>query len=253
MDSYIVSSIVFACVFTGSLVGLSLNVLLPDHHRTSASHDAIKLGAGMISVLASLVLGLLTASIKNSFDTTDGQMRTLAANLILTDETLRDFGPETNTARELLRSYTTQAIADHWPQESNQTARMESANAGSAMDNARLAIIRLSTDTPYHQALRGTAMQLMDGLMQNRWLLIERAGTSIHPAFLVVLVAWIVLIFVAFGYNAPCNATVISAFFICALALSACLFIITEMDSPFDGLITISSHAMRDALAHMNR
>ena len=46
----------------------------------------------MISVLASLVLGLLIASIKNSFDTTDGQMRTFAANLILLDQTLRDYG-----------------------------------------------------------------------------------------------------------------------------------------------------------------
>ena len=33
----------------------------------------------------------------------------------------------------------------------------------------------------------------------------------------------------------------------------ACLFIITEMDTPFDGLIVISSHAMRDALAHMSQ
>jgi fluoride ion exporter CrcB/FEX len=104
MDSYVVASIVFACVFTGSLLGLCLNVWLPEHHRSAASHDAIKLGTGMISVLASLVLGLLTASIKNSFDTTDGQMRTFAANLILLDQTLRDYGPDTAPARKLVRA-----------------------------------------------------------------------------------------------------------------------------------------------------
>jgi hypothetical protein len=235
------------------LVGLSLNAWLPEHHRSAASHDAIKLGAGMISVLASLVLGLLTASIKNSFDTIDGQMRALAANLILMDQTLRDYGPETATARGLLRDYTRQAITDHWPQESTHPVRMENAAAGNEMDNARLTIIGLASDTPSHQALRATALQLMDGLLQTRWQLIEREGTSIQPAFLVVLVAWIVLIFVAFGYNAPRNATVVSAFFICAVALSACLFIIVEMDSPFDGVITVSSHAMRDALAHMSQ
>ena len=253
MDSYLVASVAFACVFTGSLVGLSLNAWLPEHHRSAASHDAIKLGTGMISVLASLVLGLLTASIKNSFDTIDGQMRSFAANLILTDQTLRDYGPDTDTARGLLREYTTQAIADHWPQESSHPVRMENASAGNAMDRARLAIIGLGTDTPLHQALRGSALQMMEGLLQTRWLLIEREGTSIQPVFLIVLVTWIVLIFVAFGYNAPCNATVISAFLISALALSACLFIIIEMDTPFDGLITVSSHAMRDALAHMSQ
>ena len=93
----------------------------------------------------------------------------------------------------------------------------------------------------------------MDGILETRWLLIERAESSIQPVFLVILIAWIVLIFVSFGYNAPRNATVVSAFFICSIALAACLFIITEMDTPFDGLIVISSHAMRDALAHMSQ
>jgi hypothetical protein len=253
MDSYAIATISFACVFTGSLVGLGLGAWLPEHHRSSASHDAIKLGTGMISVLASLVLGLLTASIKNSFDATDGQMRTFAANLILMNQTLRDYGPETNAARELLRSYTKQMVVDHWPQEGSHAIRIENPMAGTEMDRARMAIIGLDADTPYHQALRGTALQLMDGLLQTRWLLIERSGTSIQPAFLVILVTWIVLIFISFGYNAPYNATVITAFFICALALSACLFIITEMDTPFDGLITISSHAMRNALEHMSQ
>jgi hypothetical protein len=69
----------------------------------------------------------------------------------------------------------------------------------------------------------------------------------------VTLIAWIVLIFVSFGYNAPFNPTVTTAFLICAAALAACLLIITEMDTPFSGLIVVSSHAMRDALAHMSR
>jgi hypothetical protein len=67
------------------------------------------------------------------------------------------------------------------------------------------------------------------------------------------LLASIVLIFVSFGCSAPLNATVVSAFDICSIALAACLFITTEMDTPFDGLIVISSHAMRDALAHMSQ
>ncbi len=253
MNSYSVAAIVFTCVFAGSLVGLALNVWLPDHHRSPSSHDAIKLGTGMISVLASLVLGLMTASIKNAFDTTDTQFRTFAANLILLDQTLRDYGPETADARSLLRTYTAQAIDDHWPQESSHPVRIEDANAGTALDRARLDVVGLSADTPHHQALRASALSIMDGVLQTRWLLIERAGSSIQPAFLVVLVAWIVLIFMSFGYNAPANATVISAFVICAAAISGCLFIIIEMDTPFDGLIIISSHAMRDALAHMSQ
>jgi ABC-type Na+ efflux pump permease subunit len=81
--------------------------------------------------------------------------------------------------------------------------------------------------------------------------LIEHAESSIEPVFLVILVTWITLIFVSFGYNAPVNATVVISFLICAGALAACLFVIVEMDGPFDGVIAISSRPMRDALAHM--
>jgi hypothetical protein len=175
MDSYLLASIVFACVFAGSMLGLWLNAWLPENHRSAASHDAIKLGTGMISVLASLVLGLLTAGIKNSFDTTDGQIRTFAANLILLDETLRDYGPDATNARKLLHDYTARAIEDQWPQEAGQRVRMEDTGSGRLLHDARLAIVDLPANDPFHQALRGSALVLMDGILQTRWLLIERA------------------------------------------------------------------------------
>jgi Protein of unknown function (DUF4239) len=251
MQSYQLATIVFACVFTGSLLGLSLNRWLPEHHRSPASHDAIKLGTGMISVLASLVLGLMTASIKTSFDATDGQIRSFAATLIQLDQTLRDYGPEAGKARELVRDYTTRSIRDHWPQESDAPVRMENADSGRVLAAARIAIIALPGDTPAQSSLRSSALSLIDTAMQTRWLLIERSESSIQPAFLIVLVVWIVLIFVSFGFNAPFNATVITAFLICAGALSTCLFVMVEMDTPFEGFITVSSHPMWDALAHM--
>jgi hypothetical protein len=48
---------------------------------------------------------------------------------------------------------------------------------------------------------------------------------------LVVLVA----IFIGFGLFAPPNSTVIVTFVICALAVSAAIFIIMEMYTPFSG------------------
>ena len=253
MNSYLLAAIVFTCVFLGSMVGLWLNAFLPEHHRSQASHDAIKLGTGMISVLASLVLGLLIANIKGSFDTTDAQIRSFAATLIQLDQALRDYGPETANARDELRDYTARAIEDQWPHEHDHPAKMEDASAGQELDKVHRAVLQLRPDDPAQQSLRESAVKLIDTALQTRWLLIERAESSIQPVFMIILIAWITLIFVSFGYNAPLNATVITAFFICSVALAACLFMIVEMDGPFDGLIVISSHAMRDALAHMSQ
>jgi hypothetical protein len=253
MNSYLLASTAFVCVFTGALAGLWLNAYLPEHHRSQASHDAIKLGTGMISVLASLVLGLLTASVKTSFDTTDAQMRSFAATLIQLDQALRVYGPETARLRDELRDYTALAIVNQWPHEHTHPTQMEDNTAGQKLDQVHLAVLQLKPGDPQQQAMRDSALKLIDSALQTRWLLIERAETSIQPVFMVILITWITLIFVSFGYNAPRNATVIVSFFICAAALAACMFLIVEMDGPFDGLIVVSSHAMRDALAHMSQ
>ena len=64
----------FICVFAGALVGLWLGRKVPEHYRDSPSQEAIQLATGMLSVLAALVLGLLTSSIQSNFDTIDAEV-----------------------------------------------------------------------------------------------------------------------------------------------------------------------------------
>jgi uncharacterized membrane protein SirB2 len=251
MSSYVVTAIVMCCVVAGSAFGMWLSYRLPEPHRSTQSHDAIKLATGMLSVLAALVLGLLIASVKNSFDTTDTQIRHFAATLILLDQTLADYGPQTDEARGMLRRYTDRALADNWPEDKAARVQMEDVEAGKLLDALRSAILTLPENDPRHAALRSGAASLVDDALKTRWLLIERAESSIQPLFLEILIAWITLIFVSFGYNAPRNATVMASFFLSAVALSACIFLIVEMDTPFEGRITVSSMPMRSALAHI--
>ena len=62
----------------------------------------------------------------------------------------------------------------------------KTANSWQLLHDARLAIVELPATDPYHQALRGSALVLMDGILETRWLLIERAESSIQPVFLVI-------------------------------------------------------------------
>jgi uncharacterized membrane protein SirB2 len=251
MSSLMVTAIVMCCLVAGSAFGMWLSYRLPEPHRSTQSHDAIKLATGMLSVLAALVLGLLIASVKNSFDTTDTQIRHFAATLIMLDQTLADYGPETAGPRGMLRRYTKRALADNWPDD-KIPVQMEDFEAGKLLDGVRGAVLALPATDPRREALRSDAASLVDDALKTRWLLIERAESSIQPLFLEILIAWITLIFVSFGYNAPRNATVAGSFFMSAVALAACIFLIVEMDTPFEGRITISSMAMRNALAHMS-
>ena len=129
--------------------------------------------------------------------------------------------------------------------------QMEDLQSGALLNGVRLAVLALPGGDPRRDGLRNAAISLVDNALRTRWLLIERAGTSIQPLLLQILVVWITLIFISFGYNAPRNTTVTIALLLGAAALAACIFIIVEMDSPFEYLITVSSAPMHDALAHM--
>jgi len=58
-------------------------------------------------------------------------------------------------------------------------------------------------------------------------------------------------VFMSAGLFAPPNATVIIALMLAALSIAGAIFLILELDSPFDGVIQISQRPMRNALIHL--
>jgi len=97
------------------------------------------------------------------------------------------------------------------------------------------------------------ALQLSTDLAQKRWLLVEQSGGSIPMPFVVLLTFWVTVIFVSFGLFAPSNATVIVTLFVCALSVSGALYLILELDQPFEGLMQISSTPLRNVLTHLGQ
>ena len=85
MSDIAISVTVFACVFAGALLGIYLRTALPAHHLSPESEDVVKLGMGLIATMAALVLGLLIASTKGSYDTQRSELRQLSAKIMLLD------------------------------------------------------------------------------------------------------------------------------------------------------------------------
>ena len=72
-------------------------------------------------------------------------------------------------------------------------------------------------------------------------------------AFLVVFNVWLTALFWSFGLFASRNTTVYAVLLVCALSVAASIFLILEMQTPFEGVMTISSEPMRFALAHLGQ
>ena len=51
----------------------------------------------------------------------------------------------------------------------------------------------------------------------------------------------------------PRNPTVLAVLFVCAVSVSSALFLVLELDLPFEGLIKVSSDPLRYAHSHINQ
>ena len=71
-------------------------------------------------------------------------------------------------------------------------------------------------------------------------------------ALLVVLSFWLTILFSSFTLFSPLNPTGCAAVAIIALSASGAIFLILEMNTPFSGLMQISSAPVRNALAPLS-
>src|SRR5215468_4663583 len=124
MSAPAVAAMVFACVFGGTVLGVLLQGILPTHHLSEQSRDAVRLGTGLVATMAALVLGLLVASAKGAYDTQKDGLDEITANLTLLDTTLAQYGPETRGARTILRSTVAFAITRLWPADASQESTL---------------------------------------------------------------------------------------------------------------------------------
>jgi hypothetical protein len=250
MNSTITGALVFACFFGAGLLGVRVRAALPEDHLSSETKDAVKVGMGLVATMAALVLGLLVASTKGSYDTQKNEVTQMAAKTVFLDRVLANYGSESAESRDLLRRSVGSAIDHMWPdKKSSQAAQLDpSVSSGETFFNS---IQKLSPQNDVQRSLKSQAAQIATDLGQMRWLLFEQTETSISVAMLIVLISWLAIIFMSAGLFAPANATVIIALMLAALSVSGAIFLILELDMPFDGVIQISKKPMYNALAHL--
>ena len=96
------------------------------------------------------------------------------------------------------------------------------------------------------------ALGLSQEVLKIRWWVFASGG-AIPQVFIVVVIFWLSVTFGSFGLYAPRNATVVSVLFIAAVSVAAALFLIVELDGPFDGVIRVSGGPLRFAIHNLGR
>ena len=246
MNSLALSAIVFALMLGGILLGALLRSALPDHHLSKDSQDAIRLGVGLIATMAALVVGLLIAAAKGSFDTQSGQVRQITADLILMDNVLAQYGPEAKPIRAEIRRAIPGFVDRIWHETARAAAPFET---NASTEKIYIEIQALAPQNDLQRSLQARAVQASTDLAQTRLLLFAESGSSIPLPFLGVLALWLIIIFASFSLFSNLNATVFISLSLFALSASGAIFLILELNDPFSGLLMISDLPLRNALA----
>jgi len=173
------SGIIFVLTLSGIFLGSMLRRTLPKHHLSEDAQDTVRLGVGLIATIAALVLGLLIAAAKGSFDTQNTQIKQITADLILLDNILAQYGPEARPIRQQMRGAVGPFADQLWREKQTSVRGPYETNAQA--ERVYLEIQGLSPQSDLQRALQSRAAQLSNDIAQTRLLLFVESD-SLVPA-----------------------------------------------------------------------
>jgi hypothetical protein len=250
MDPYLTSLGVFLCASAGALLALFVSRWLPDHHLAPETRDVVRLGIAMVAATTTLILGLITASVKGSFDATERDVQQLATHLVLLDGELRSYGPEAEPARKILSRFTEEIIASAWPApDSGRGPRVDDEDTLQTLFQVGRSIGELNPEDDEARVRKAELRRTYGSILQDRWKIVIETYSSVNPLMVGVLTLWLTIVFASFGLFAPRNLMIAATLVVCAASIACAIFVILEMNAPFGGITSVSPEPLQTALA----
>jgi hypothetical protein len=236
----------FSGVFVISiLLGRFTRSVLPEQHLSSETKDTVKLSMVLVATMSALLLGLMVSSAKGAHDSTRSEVIQMSARVAFLDRALEMYGPDAAPLRQRLHDAVELAVKEMWGPEPASVSTVTHQRG----DALFAAIEALEPKNESQTALKAHATSLTKDIGWSRALLHAQATASISRPLLTGVVLWLVVIFFSFSVLAPPNATATTSLVVAALAVAGAIFLILELDRPFNGFIEISSEPLLRAVS----
>jgi len=241
------AAVAFVCIMASAIAGALLRTRLPEHHVSGDSKDVIKLSIALVATMSALVLALLFASTRTSFERSSGLVSRLTADITELDRVLKSYGPEAQPVRDALRAEIQPMIDSIWRDQAlARGVKLDDSKAPEEEVLFMLQGMRPASDR--QRALHARALQVSADLAQTQLALFAQPSDAISNTFLIVLIIWLMFIFGIFSLSAPPNPTLFVVITMCILSASAAFYLILELGLPFGGLMQLSSDPLQNAL-----
>jgi hypothetical protein len=178
-------------------------------------------------------------------------VRHFVAEALLVDRAMARLGSGTSPARKQFRDFLQTRLQEILNEEAIPAGASAISSKGPSIETVEASLLDLPDSTDAQRILKDRALSQLNDIAQTRWLLVEEADGSIQPPFIVILIAWLAVIFASFGLFSPRNATVLVIMGISAASIAGSLFLILEMDQPYDGMIRLSERSIEIVLQQL--
>lgn len=247
-----------------AVAGIVLRKHLHERHLSAENMDAIRLVTGLLVTFVALILSLQLSAGRSAFAAANKNRSIYAASLENLDQCLRGIGPATEPTRLRLRQYTAAVIASTWPREpvpriegmpdtSTMAIRGESIQLSRIMNEIGSAIDALAPGDAAGANILARCRAAYTAAVSARWGVIEDTHAPAGDSFILILSFWLGLVFLSFGVQIPQRMLSAVVLAIGVISVSSVMFVIVDLNMPYQGVFSISSAAMRDSLAEMMR
>ena len=252
MSDVLVSLIVFVGTCVAALVGFWVQRRLPESHQNDATKSSVRLTIGMMATLTSILLGMVTASAKETYDAGNAVITSMAVDILMLDQILDNYGAESASARQQLRDSLHYRIETIEAGDAYFIADQTAVKGISMMERLYNTIHSLAPTNELQRDLRSRALEILGGrvsygdgnLAQQRWFFTVKPA-SIPQVFLVVVFGWLVLEFFCFGIFSTRNATVLTTIAVGSLIVASAVFLILELENPMSGFLRVPTESLR--------
>lgn len=257
MSSFIgsipIGAVIVAILFGAAIIAMMAARFLPESHLSQDAKNAVSVSMAVVGTMSALVVGLLVSMAATSFSTKSDEVTAISTNTIALDRLLRQYGPQTQDIRVLLQQYTLAEMKDFFPAKFRQPADLEDGASIAMLESVQGKILALAPGNASQTWLQSQALTLTSSMLSARWSLGQEELTKPPMPLLILMMFWFIVVFASFGLFAPCNTTIIMAFFLSAVSIGGAIRMTTELQRPFDGVVRISSAPLVQALAVIER
>jgi len=247
----LVTALALAYLLTAVWFGMWFRRSTPVHDLSPDTRDIVKQAMGLVVTMSALVLGLLVESTRSVYDRNRTRMMETVAKFSLLHRMLTIYGPQAAEVRGKLQALMEEVKRRMWSDDAD--IRAGSKLTTQIGDEFYVAVLRLEAHDDAERALKAEAVSLANEIAQVRSLMQAESLPSISKPMLIMLVHWLVMIFFSTSLIAPPSSTANFALIASALCVAGAIFLILELDRPFNGFLRISSEPMVKVLRRFER